>query len=459
MDPEVETPAAPETPAVDTSQPADKIPAPTPETPAVETPKGPTDVEIYQDVVARYNEDPTLQMTEKESEIYLETQEKINNKIIPEPTPKKLESKEPAPDKPDSDIPSKKEEPAATDDKETPASEPDKDKLPSGDSVADSMMEAMKQVGAKDVTELPGKIEGLIKNRDASGGQLGSENVALKAKVIQLETEKTDHVNWLNGLNRGDQAAVDYLHDKVGYKPNSSQPAPAEDQGGADDAPGDIGNVEDYLDTELAKTVNKQVSDLKKVIQEQGEKIKTLSTRDKVRDDDALTSKATNGWIDDVVKLVTSPENAKAYGLNAIEARGLAEFYFSPAQKDQPIHPKFQKVHELISFAYDKQYPTLEAAHIVNYHKSGAYAKSLVEATKNGQQNFIPSQNSENSDKQSRGNNNIPDPTVSEDDVSRMEGGSFNEIPDDWMDKQGNLIPAKVPKRFHEQAFGRAKPA
>lgn len=448
MEPEVETPvidkpdSSPDTGA--TAPKAPEIPAS--ETPPESAASAPDNVAVYQDVVAKFNEDNTYEMTDKESDAFLDVQDLINNGKMKEPLPQKL-NKESTP----------KETPPEGN-KKTPASEvkdkPDIDsekKTPTGDSVSDNMMESMKKVGAKDVTELPGKIESLIRNRDESGGKLGSENAALKTKVGSLEQAATNHINFLNDLKAGKPEAVEYLTKDIGYVPNSSTPVP---NSGLDEpeSSGEFGNTEEYLDDKLAGQVkgqNVEIQALKK-------QIKKLSDRDKTREDEVLTSKATSGWVDDVVKLVTSPANQKVYGLAATEARGLAEQYFDKKQVGSPIHPKFQKVHELIMFAHENQMPTLEAAHVIHLHKSGAYAKQVVDAAKNGQQNFTPSVNSESSEKQSRAGNNIPDPAVSEEAVEQMEKGDFESIPDDWMDKQGNLIPAKVPQRFHAKAFGRA---
>jgi len=413
-------------------------------------------VAVYQDVVAKFNEDNTYQMSDTESDAFIDVQDLINAGKIKEPLPQKLNKESTPKEKP----PESNERPPAPEKEEKPAEKAEKaedkpanesEEKPIGDSVSDSMMESMKKVGAKDVTELPGKIESLIRNRDESGGKLGNENVALKTKVDNLEQAANNHINFLNDLKAGKSEAIDYLTKQVGYVPNGSSSVPSKESGGSV-SPGEFGDTEEYLDDKLAV----QVKGLQKTLQDQNEKIKNLTDRDKNREDQALTSKATIGWVDDVVKLVTSPANQKAYGLTATEARGLAEQYFDKKQTGSPIHPKFQKVHELILFAHENQMPTLETAHVMYLHKSGAYAKQVAEAVKNGQQNLTPSVNSEASEKQSRAGNNIPDPAVTEEAVAQMERGDFESIPDDWMDKQGNLIPEKVPQRFHAKAFGRA---
>ena len=90
MEPAVAAPVI-DAPAPDTSLIPDGTPAPdassasppiAPETPAPTVPetapKAPDNVVIYQDVVAKYNEDNSYKMTDKESEIFLEIQGQIN---------------------------------------------------------------------------------------------------------------------------------------------------------------------------------------------------------------------------------------------------------------------------------------------------------------------------------------------------------------------------------------------
>ena len=249
MPPEAEVIEAPASEAaVDTSLPAENTVI-TPEIPAnvPEAVTGPTDVAVYQDVVAKYNEDQSYQMTDAESDVYLSVTEQINNKEIETPVPQKLKGEESA-------IPEKEESPEVTPEvKDEIPAEPNADE-PSGDSVSDSMMESMKKVGAKDVTELPGKIDSLIRNRDESGGKLGTENAGLKTKVETLEQNATNHINWIEALRRGEPEAVKFLTEKIGYNPNGNNVAPATESGIIPD--------EDFLDDKLAGVVNSQKTEI-----------------------------------------------------------------------------------------------------------------------------------------------------------------------------------------------------
>lgn len=451
MDPVIDQPAPAADAVVTPDTSPEATPTPAPETPENVTPEAapaaPDNVAIYQDVVAKFNEDNNYEMTAAEADAFVEVGDLINDKKMEVPPPKKLDaSPDTAPDKPE-----KTPAPEDKGDEDKPADEekPEGDKPPA-DSVSDSMLESMKKVGAKDVTELPAKIESLIRNRDESGGKLGSENAALKTKIGDLEKAAQSHIAWLNDLKEGKPAAVEYLNKLQGD--TNGKPAPVTESGEPAPDISELGDMDEFLDDKLAAFVKKQATTIETLTK----KISDMESKDKSREDDVLTTQATIGWVDDVVKLVTNEENQAYYGLSANEARGLAEQYFDKKLSEEPVHPKMQKVHELILYAHEKGLPTLGAAHVVKLHESGHYAKQIVESIKKGQQQFKPSVNSEMSESQSRKGNNVPEPAVSDDTISRIEKGNFDEIPDEWMDKQGNLIPEKVPERFHDKAFGRA---
>jgi len=405
-------------------------------TPEVIPSGAPTDVAIYQDVVAKFDADNSYDMTAAESKAYLSVSDRINGGQMETPEGKLLKEEAPpsAESKPG-------EQPETTPEAKVEAP-PETDRVIPTDAEAETLMEAMKKVGAKDVTELPGKIADLIKNRDTSGSKLGSENAAMKIRLSEGDKKAANHQQWLNDLAAGKPEAIKYLNEIQGGKTTPATVTP--DSKFHED-------LDDYLDPELAGHVRSQDNK----IEAQAKQIQELLSRDKQRDTDVQQSKATTGWIDDVVGLVTSPENAKDYGLTATEARGLAEKYWGSEQKNNPIDPRFQKVHELIMYAYEQNLPSLESAHILMQHKTGAYAKQIVDATKKGQQTFTPSQNAEMSEQQSRKGNNVPQPEITEDGVNKMIGGDLDSIPDDWSDDTGTLIPANIPQRFHERIFGK----
>lgn len=420
-----EAPVTPETPVVDNN---DSVPQ------SGDT--APDNVSVYQDVVAKYNEDNTYEMSDAESDAFLDVQEQINNGMDEPPLKEDKAPEEKAPE--------------AKDPIETPAIETNEDLT--GDSVTDNMMDAMKKVGAKDVTELPAKIQGLIDNRDSSGGKLGSENVALKQTVTEYQTKETNQIKWLEDLKAGKPGAIDYLHNIVGYNPTSKSITPSTENA-------DIGNTDDFIDVELAGVVNSQNISSNKKIADLEKLVDSLVNHDKIRTNEAHEATARNAWSDDIVELVTQPENAKYYGVSAKEARGLATNYYRKGNTD-PIHPKFQKIHELIVFANTpgRPMPDLKTAHLIQQHESGQYAKALIAAQEEGQKQttFKPTPNAALSDKQSRVGANIPDPTISEDTITKIEQGNFDLIPDNWMSEDGTLIPSKIPERFHTRVFGKA---
>ncbi|MCP3683430.1 MAG: hypothetical protein GY861_12150 [bacterium] len=422
--PEDVSPAVPDSPEV-------------PENPVPETPQGTDDISVYQDIVAKFTEDPSFEMSDEESDIFLSVKEQVNSGAIKEPDVKGKE-----------EVPEVKEEPKAEEPTEEPSEEPVENKeIPLSDSVNDSMIEAMNLVGAKEITSLPEKIELLIKNRDSSGGKLGSENSALKAQVADMQKAADNHISWLNALKAGDQNAIDYLHNSVGYQSNPSV-APKESDTSFEGS-------DEYLDDKLASEFKGAKSELTATIAKLESKLAALESKDAERADEALTQTATNKWVDDVVNLISDSENQKFFGISTKEARGLAEFYFSKKQENSAINPKFQKMHELIKFGYENQMPSLDSANIVFREKNGYYAKRVIEATKSGQKQFKPSVNTELSENQSRKGNNVPQSGLNDEDVDKMmSGDNFEDIPDEWMDVDGNILKDKIPQRFHKRIFG-----
>ena len=390
----------------------------------------PNEVSLYQDIIAKYNADNSYKMTDKESDIYLSIQAKIQSGEIKEPPLKGSTS-------------DKKEEATKEETKEEVA----KEEEPMTDKSYDILMEAMTKVGAKDVTELPEKIEGLLRKMSESGGKLGSENVALKKAMEEMKTRESNHIQWMTDLKQGKAEAVDYFVNKMGVDP--SVLTKSKNSYSSENVP-DLNNLDEFVDDKLAgivKNLTSQLQDQKKVIDE-------LKGRDKERADEVLTYQAISSYVDEVVKVATS-DTAKMLGLTPAEARGLAESYFDP--KTTAIHPKFQKMHELIVFANDKKMPDLESAYVLMQHKNGTFANQVAKATKDGQKTtkFTPSINTVLSEQNSRAGNNIPDPHITDDVLNEIMNGAFNKVPDNWTDpKTGNLIKSKIPERFHAKIFG-----
>jgi len=418
-----------------------------PETPEnnIEQPTGiDAQIQIYQDVVSKFNEDSNYQMTAEEAEDFMVVDQGIMDGSI----------KDPGTPKPSDEKPTEKQEKPAEDKDRKAGDEPDPDLEPEADVPGisgdnhDILIGAMKQVGAKDLSQLGPKIEGLIKVMKESGGNMGTELKGLK-------TQQTQHISWLQDLAAGNPAAIDHLNKLTGKKFALGQPKEASEVPAGDDADLDPG---EFLDDKLVSSFN----NLKSVVESQGETIKEqadvitkLSEGDQTRAEASSRNTAADGWIDDITDLVT--DNKEAFSITPSEARALGKLYWSPKGHEQPVHPKFQQIHELIVFAHEKGLPDLKTAHILWKHENGQYAKDLIDATKKGQQSVQhqPSANSFLSKQQSKTKSNVPSPNITEENVSAMENGGFSDIPDEWMDEDGNLMPDKVPERYHAKAFGK----
>jgi len=418
----------------------------TPETPEVApevpteqpTPEGPTEIELYQGALSKHAEDPRYQMSDEEADAFLVVQEQIAHGKIEDPGLPKQEEK--PPEDPTTDNPEKSAENPNTENTTEANNEALQDVgFDLSNDNAGTLQKAMTLVGAKDITELDGKIEGLINTMKSSGGKMGGE-------LKTLQDKATNHQLWLDDLAAGKPEALAYLETITGSQAPGTSKATVPTVPQTDDL-----DPSKFLDDELAPIVialKKDMADLK-------------ADNVKLRAGDLAKTEATNretaatGWVDDIVDLVVS--NPKNFGLSPAEARGLAKQYWSPEGAQQAVNPKFQQMHELIAYAHKKGMPDLKSAYVVWSHENGTYARQLIDATKEGQKtnSHTTSPNNFLSDKQGKAGASIPSPQIDDAMVSKMAAGDLNAIPDNWMDEDGNLLPDQVPERFHEQAFGK----
>jgi hypothetical protein len=422
-------------PTVMPDSPMPKVEAPEVQAPVAEQ----TDIDLYLQAIASDAENKGYNMSEAESDAFLSVQDKIHSGEIEDPA---LSRKAEEPSKPKEEPnPEVKAEP------ETPSETDSIDASEMTMAQADYLQKAMTQVGAKDLSELPGKVEGLIKQMKSSGGKLGGERDGLQVQLDQ-------HTNFMIGLRNKDPEALAHLKQLTGVTPNS-QAVPQEAYNAQDDIPaGEMLDSEEYLDNKLAPIVKALMGKVDTLVTQN----EALTANDTKRAELSQGERDRAGHIDTVVGFIG--DHPDDFGLTTSEARALSEKYWSREGATTSIHPKFQKVHDLIEFANTEGMPSLESAFIILQHKNGSNAQKLIDATKQGakQASHIESPNGAISEQQGRTKSDIPDPTISDDMVSAMEKGDLNAIPDSiiesWTDEAGNFERSKVPQRFHVQCFG-----
>lgn len=163
----VETPVVIDTP-VETSVP-EVTPEVKPDVPEL------SDVDIYQDILAKDEASPgNYEMTESELDAFNSVQAKVQNGEIKEPGMRKEEDKPNETPKPEENS----EVPKAETPNETAPETPDMT-MKQGDSIKITM----DKLGAKDLSELPDKVDLLLKGMKESGGKLGSQNSKLQAEI------------------------------------------------------------------------------------------------------------------------------------------------------------------------------------------------------------------------------------------------------------------------------------
>jgi len=413
-----------------------------------ESPTGPTDVEIYQGLIEKYNADNTYDATEAEMDAFDSIGDKVKSGEMEEP-PLTFSK------------PEKEEDGTKPDSKEVDKPDTDSIEKPETavtDSVADNMTEAMKKVGAKDVTELPDKIQGLLNKMGESGGKLGGENKALQERLTTLETEQKGFNQLFNDLKENKPEAIKYFTETLGIDPKLIASAPVVDENAIDI---DSLNEDDFVDEKQFKLTRQLLINQKKsdeTIKSLTKVIETNKTTSQATEDKITEKEAVAGYVDDIMGLVADKGNTEVYGLSVAEAKGLAKQYFE--NKEAPVNPKMQKIHELLIYAQKKGYTDLNTAHVMHMHEGGVYAKEIIAAQETGQKmaTHAPSVNAALSEQQSRGGNELPDAHITDETISQIEAGDYTQIPDEWSDEAGNFIPEKVPTRFHEKVFGRLGP-
>jgi len=384
----------------------------------------PSEIETYQEILAKYDDDNNYQMTDEEIDVYDSVSEKVRDGKIEEPAKKGTEEKS-----------EKTEgEPEATDGTQEKPAETTQDFNLSNEN-ADTLQKAMTSIGAKDISELNTKVQGLIDGVKKSGGKLGAE-------LKEVKGREANHLKWIEDYRAGKPEAIAHFNELMG---DNNTPNTAKQTNEAETVEFDI---DDYMDEGLAKYVKGQDSAIAKLTAT----VEKLTGNETKRVEDSEYSAATNGWVDDIVDLVS--HNQKVFNLTASEARELGKKYFGGS--NEALHPKFEQIDKLIRYAHEKNMPDLKTAHIMFQHENGGFVNQLIDAEKKGQKStqHKPSVNASLSNLQGRVKNNEQDPHIDESSITKMEQGEMN-VPDSWTDESGTLIKGKIPKRFHKRLFPR----
>lgn len=415
-------PEAPFTPPEVVENTPEVSETPTPQEAAPES--GQAEISLYQDVMEKFEGDNNYQMSDEEIEAFDYVQEQIAGGLEDPALQEKAE-------KPPEEQTQESQESEVTETPEKNSEEIPAESFSLTDDNADSLQKTMTAVGAKDISELPEKVQGLISKMGSSGEKLGGELKALRA-------EKDNHIQWIDDLTAGKPAALEYLAKITGKSLDTTLEA----------QPTNIVkskfNADNYLDDELAQYVSGQdqkIAELKATVEK-------LTSGEVTRTEAAKQQTAVDGYVDDIVDLVV--KNPRDFDMSPSEARGLAKQYWG--DPTQALHPKFEKIDKLLRFAQERNITFLEDAHTVYQHVNGDYTNKLIEATKKGQASTKHKVSVNNSLSKNAGiasAQNTPSPHIDEKMVNEMINGNFEAIPSEWHDPDGTLIPANIPKRFH----------
>lgn len=390
-------------------------PAPTPD----------QDDVAFHALVARAEKNPNYDMSQEEADLF----ERVNNRPDgPPKAPKKEkpkakvvegEEEDELPEVADEKAPKGKDAPPEDEEDDTPTPKALK-----------ALVGKDSPIGAKSVAEIPDKVRGLVeqlKKAEGMGGKLEQANKRLSnldAFVRDFIAQKPD--------------ALEFAEKHFGFKPAAAAPA---GRPGAKPAPlGPNGKPKPvFLDDDMAAYVAELEG---KVTAFEGRFAKLESVHRKSEEISAA-AEAQNGVVNEMSTLVEKyPELRPATG----SVRELMKEYFADPKGDK-VDPRLANLVAVLKIAARDELPSLQHAYAV--WKLETHPQTVIEAERRGRQslaNTTPSRGL--SDRQ--GSQGGQYQAYTDEDFAAMQSGTM-EVPADWLDGEGNLVPSRMPKRFRDK--------
>lgn len=397
----------------------------TPENQEAEAPKVEkqklTDWEKYQRMQEKYSRDPHAKATKAE----LELQRKYEGK--------------------DESLISgyKKAQSTQDDEDESPAPTKAKAEEQEGKDEADPDSEIFKLVGAKDKSQLPDKIKGLVNEVKKLSGERGEIGRVLKETGYSDIKTLANDIRGAKGLHQavvdarnGNPVALEFL----GLNKTQAQ-APKQQERFEGEIP------EDILDEGLYKYVSTREREAQAKVEALERKLAAMEGKlapwEKSQEEiqaQSLRASQINHVISKVTELADGVDGLWDSKKSGPLARALSEFYAT----DGDYHPDLKPIVEIIEIARDNKLDDLEIALAYWERKNGG--SLITKARAEAREPFIGKKpNIGLSDRQ--GNHNGQFKTYTEANVQDMAKGR-SPIPDSWKDQQGNIIPANVPSHL-----------
>lgn len=385
-----------------------------------------------------------VQKVEKQKLSDWDRYEKMHEKYLRDPfakaTKAELELQRKYENKDESLIPGFNKAKATQDDDESPS--PTKAKAVEPDEVADvdPDLEMYKLVGAKDKTQLPDKLKGLVNEVKKLSGERGEIGRVLKETGYSDIKSLANEIRGAKGLHQavidarnGVPAALEFL----GLNQRQAQ-APKQQEQFTGEIPDDI------LDEGLYRHITsreKQASDRADALERELRAIKgKLEPWERSQAETQATNQRSmqvNHVIAEVTRLADGVDGLWDSKKSGPLSRALAEYYAT----DGDFHPDLKPIAEIIEIAKEHKLDNLEIALAYWERKNGG--SLITKARDDARQPFIGKKpNIGLSDRQ--GNHNGQFKTYTESHVKDMINGRA-VIPDSWKDKSGTIIADNVP--------------
>jgi hypothetical protein len=332
------------------------------------------------------------------------------------------------------------------DEDESPSPTKAKAKEPEDAADIDPDSEIYKLVGAKDKTQLPEKLKGLVnevKKLSGERGELGRilKDVGvndLKALQAELKGARGLHQAVLDA-KAGNSTALEFLGLNKAQAPQQRQQT--------QEFNGEI--PDDILDEGLYKHVISQAQQAKQEAEELRRELRAIKGKIEPWERSQAETQAqnqramqVNHVISEVTKLADGVEGLWDSKKSGPLAKALSEYYAT----DGDYHPDLKPIAEIIEIAKTHKLDDLEIALAYWERKNGG--SLITKARDDARQPFIGKKpNIGLSDRQ--GNHNGQFKTYTEAHVQEMARGRA-PIPASWVDRQGTLIPENIPAHLRK---------
>jgi hypothetical protein len=335
------------------------------------------------------------------------------------------------------------------DEDESPAPTKAKAKEPEDAADVDPDSEIYKLVGAKDKTQLPDKLKGLVNEVKKLSGERGELGRILKDVGVNDLKALQAELRGARGLHQavidakaGNPTALEFLGLNKAQAPQQRQQA--------QEFTGEI--PDDVLDEGLYKHVISQAQQAKQEAEELRRELRAIKSKldpwERSQAETQAQNQRTaqvNHVISEVTKLADGVEGLWDSKKSGPLAKALSEYYAT----DGDFHPDLKPIAEIIEIAKTHKLDDLEIALAYWERKNGG--SLITKARDDARQPFLGKKpNIGLSDRQ--GNHNGTFKSYTEAHVREMAQGRA-PIPTSWTDGNGTLIPDKVPAHLRASIF------